>query len=98
MYIVKVKDWANAESDREIKSSLRAVATQFQTALKQCSYYGSYFARSESSNDDRFCDDAGWFSCEGSHDEANCTRRHTVNPYASHDARVLFSTWNLDHQ
>jgi len=95
--IVKVQDSANAESDGEIKKTLRTVISDFKTELKSCNYYGSYFARSAECSD-RFCDETGWFLCEGSHDEDSCTRHHTINPYASRDARVLFSTWNLDHQ
>ena len=94
---MKVQDCANAESDSEVKKTLRGVITNFKTALKNCSYCGSYFARSAECHD-RFCDDAGWFLCEGSHDEDSCMKRHTINPYASRDARILFSTWNLDHQ
>jgi len=96
-HFVKVQDSANAESDREVKKSLQGVISDFKTALKGYSYYGSYFARSAKCCD-RFCDETGWFLCEGSHDEDSCTRDHTINPYASRDARVIFSTWNLDHQ
>jgi len=94
---VKVQDLASAESDGEVKKILRGLISDFKTALKSSNYYGSYFARSADSTD-RFCDEAGWFLCEGSHDEDNCSRLHAINPYASRDARILFSTWNLDHQ
>ena len=41
----------------------------------------------------------GQFSCEGKYDESRCRykSRHTINPYQSYEARILFSTWNLDH-
>ena len=39
------------------------------------------------------------FSCEGRYDEKSCKYRsqHSINPYQSYEARILFSTWNLDH-
>jgi len=94
---MKVQELANDESDGNLKKTLREVVSDFKTALKKCSYYGSYFARF-AEHGDRFCDEAGWFLCEGSHGEDICTRRHSINPYASRDTRILFSTWNLDHQ
>ena len=94
---VKVQQFANDESDSSLKKTLRVVISHFKTALKSCNYYGSYFARSDKGSD-CFCDKAGLFLCEGSHDEDSCTRHHSINPYANRDARILFSTWNLDHQ
>ena len=42
---------------------------------------------------------SGLFSCEGRYDQTACRfhSRHTINPYQSYEARILFSTWNLDH-
>ena len=95
---VKVQEFANDESDGKLKKKLQVVICHFKTALKSCSYYASYFARFAECSEDRFCDEAGWFFCEGSYDEDRCTRRHSINPYANRDSRILFSTWNLDHQ
>ena len=41
----------------------------------------------------------GLFWCEGRYDQTSCrfNSRHTINPYQSYEARILFSTWNLDH-
>ena len=40
----------------------------------------------------------GVFSCEGRYDEVCCRyKHHAINPYQSYEARILFSTWNLDH-
>ena len=42
---------------------------------------------------------SGRFSCEGKYDEVYCKfRHHAINPYQSYEARILFSTWNLDHR
>ena len=42
---------------------------------------------------------SGRFSCEGKYDEVCCKfRHHAINPYQSYEARILFSTWNLDHR
>ena len=41
---------------------------------------------------------SGVFSCEGRYDEDCCKyNHHAINPYQSYEARILFSTWNLDH-
>ena len=60
----------------------------------------------------RICDENGQFRCEGRFDQDNCkygglvnsenesgdsTMVHFINPYESSEARILFSTWNLDH-
>lgn len=34
---------------------------------------------------------------QGPFDMADCTSRHSINPYSNRESRVLFSTWNLDH-
>ena len=42
---------------------------------------------------------SGRFSCEGKYDEVCCKfQHHAINPYQSYEARILFSTWNLDHR
>ena len=42
---------------------------------------------------------SGLFQCEGKYSSAACLypREHSINPYSSPEARILFSTWNLDH-
>lgn len=47
--------------------------------------------------DERLCDMNGLFQCEGPYDEDKCSGFHFINPYASREARIIFSTWNLDH-
>uniref|UniRef100_A0A8C6UCZ8 DNA fragmentation factor subunit beta n=1 Tax=Neogobius melanostomus TaxID=47308 RepID=A0A8C6UCZ8_9GOBI len=46
----------------------------------------------------RLCTAEGWFTCQGSFDEALCPSLHSINPYSSRENRVIFSTWNLDHR
>lgn len=60
------------------------------------SYNGNYFGRSAKKND-RMCDEHGWFKCEGKFNQKICAKCHSINPYGSKEARIVFSTWNLDH-
>jgi len=45
----------------------------------------------------------GNFICRGRWDASHCqhtaaaANNHTINPYASREARIVFSTWNFDH-
>ncbi len=57
-------------------------------------YNGEYFVRSAKKG---VCDELGWFKCEGKFNTDICTEFHSINPYASKEARIVFSTWNLDH-
>lgn len=72
------------------------IVDTFQETLKDSGYHGHYFMRSAYS-EDKLCDEEGWFPCEGPYDEDDCILQHTISPYGSKEARVLFSTWNLDH-
>uniref|UniRef100_UPI00358FA63C DNA fragmentation factor subunit beta n=1 Tax=Myxine glutinosa TaxID=7769 RepID=UPI00358FA63C len=58
---------------------------------------GTWFDRS-ASGQDRFCTCEGWFTCQGTFNSPRCVLVHSINPYASWEKRVLFSTWNLDHR
>ena len=69
----------------------------FSKALKDKDYYGGYFGRL-ASEEIRLCDEHGWFNCQGPFDEDTCSSRHLINPYDNKESRVVFSTWNLDHQ
>lgn len=44
------------------------------------------------------CDENGYFACHGLWNVKNCSYGHKMNPYASREALVLFSIYNLDHQ
>jgi len=70
----------------------------FRKKLRENSYHGHYFDRS--SIKDKICDSSGMFTCEGKFNLTTCSYgkdTHFINPYASQEARILFSTWNLDH-
>ena len=64
--------------------------------LRSNDFHGDYFVRS-ASNSARICDKHGWFKCEGPFNEESCSKDHSINPYGSKEARIIFSTWNLDH-
>jgi len=74
------------------------MVNEFKTRLKAAKYHGTYFDRS-SEKKTKICDDVGLFRCEGKYNSAQCCypKDHIINPYQSAEARVLFSTWNLDH-
>jgi len=80
------------------KSSVAKMMETLKCDLKQNDFHGSYFDRGAEAAL-RICNDRGLFSCEGRYDEDSCRyqRHHTINPYHSYEARILFSTWNLDH-
>ena len=63
--------------------------------LRLNDYNGEYFVRSAEKN--RICDKLGWFKCEGKFDKKVCAESHSINPYGLKEARIVFSTWNLDH-
>ncbi|XP_026469451.1 DNA fragmentation factor subunit beta-like [Ctenocephalides felis] len=45
------------------------------------------------------CDSFGKFSCQGAWNKVCCVYGdHVINPYISREYRILFQTWNLDHQ
>ncbi|KAK3895155.1 hypothetical protein Pcinc_001121 [Petrolisthes cinctipes] len=70
--------------------------TFFRHHLHKTRHNSSYFDRS-ASDSERLCDDKGFFSCEGPYDQHTCPSLHFINPYTSREARIIFSTWNLDH-
>ena len=73
------------------------ILNEFRSDLKAVKYYEDYFARSAETGL-KFCNKLGWFDCEGPFNKKVCTGLHRINPYGSRDARILFKTWNLDHQ
>jgi len=70
----------------------------FKSKLKAAKYHGSFFDRG-SEKTMRMCDETGLFQCEGKYNQMECCfpKEHIINPYQSAEARILFSTWNLDH-
>ena len=86
---------------KKVRVEFTNIIDQFQNELKERGYYGEIFDRFASVEECdiiKLCDDKGWFTCQGAFDVNDCERVHRINPYASKDARVLFSTWNLDHR
>lgn len=61
-----------------------------------CRHNAAYFDRS-ASKCLRLCNSDGLFECEGQYDSSRCFSSHFINPYACREARIVFSTWNLDH-
>lgn len=47
-----------------------------------------------------YCDVLGNFVCQGKWKVEQCeyVHEHQINPYLSREARIIFSTWNLDHR
>ena len=76
---------------------LLSALEEFRCALKNAKYFEEYFARS-ARTDIKFCNDIGWFNCEGAFNQESCVNVHTINPYGSRDWRIIFKTWNLDHR
>lgn len=71
---------------------------KFKKHLQDNQYFGCLFDRSEKRGKS-LCDDRGEFHCQGRWDKSDCLYQldHRINPYESREARVVFSTWNLDH-
>ncbi|XP_066996896.2 DNA fragmentation factor subunit beta isoform X2 [Anabrus simplex] len=62
-------------------------------------YFGSYFNRKAEPCTARLCNEDGDFMCKGPWQASCCNYlSHTINPYDSREARIIFSTWNLDHR
>lgn len=47
-----------------------------------------------------YCDGTGRFACQGRWAVSDCefSGQHKINPYLTREARIIFSTWNLDHR
>ncbi|KAK2189455.1 hypothetical protein NP493_106g04036 [Ridgeia piscesae] len=96
-YIKKDK---TVKGDTTNLEELQKILSKLQDELKQSDYNGHYFARASIREDDpSYCDNKGWFRCEGLFDQEVCDfDDHVINPYGSREQRILFSTWNLDHR
>ncbi|XP_068234494.1 DNA fragmentation factor subunit beta [Palaemon carinicauda] len=77
-------------------SPCRYAVNFFKERLSKSRYNADYFDRSAASHA-RLCDANGLFECEGLYNEPACKGSHIINPYISREARIVFSTWNLDH-
>ncbi|XP_050311124.1 DNA fragmentation factor subunit beta isoform X1 [Anthonomus grandis grandis] len=81
---------------------LNRLLADLQSKLKLNRYHGHLFDRraAPSENQPPLCDHAGLFRCMGRWDKVKCLYEppHRINPYASREERIVFQTWNLDHQ
>ncbi|KAK7065335.1 hypothetical protein SK128_021848 [Halocaridina rubra] len=79
------------------ESPCKKAIDYFKGRLSECKYNANYFDRSAPSG--RLCDKDGLFECEGPYNREECdgSSFHLINPYATREARIIFSTWNLDH-
>ena len=84
------------QASKKAQPLLMNALKYFEVELKKHQYFGDYFARS-ARKDLRLCCDRGWFDCKGPYNEKACSKHHKINPYASKETRILFSTWNFDH-
>lgn len=84
------------ESTEAVRPIIESIFNEFSTLLKQDEYLGRYFDRSK---EEALCDGRGEFLCRGAWNKESCARLnlHRINPYQSREARIVFSTWNLDH-
>ncbi|PSN57344.1 DNA fragmentation factor subunit beta [Blattella germanica] len=104
-YLYKTKDEVKKSQDYQTEPELRKQFTnafgEMTLQLKHDHYFGGYFDRKSQSV--RLCDDSGDFFCNGRWNVDRCQYndsihgRHIINPYASREARIVFSTWNFDH-
>lgn len=78
------------------RACVRHLFEEFLQLLKQNDHNGHYFVRGDTS---ALCLSDGQFSCQGTFSKDQCSGRlHVINPYASREQLVIFSTWNLDHR
>ncbi|KAJ0064821.1 hypothetical protein NL108_015605, partial [Boleophthalmus pectinirostris] len=95
-YMKEVSEASRSIEKTKTRSEFEKTLQTLSQKLKDDQYNGAYFDRTEEEKN-RLCTREGWFTCQGSFDEALCRSLHSINPYSSRESRVLFSTWNLDH-
>ncbi|KAK4874430.1 hypothetical protein RN001_013790 [Aquatica leii] len=89
--------------DKDISpEQLRLLLIDLHDSLKFVKFFGCYFDRTYAIGDvslKSLCDDTGKFVCQGRWDKPACLYKpmHSINPYTSREARIIFQTWNLDH-
>lgn len=103
MYYYKTKEELLKTSDTIAvpQHQLQKLLLDLQTRLKSNKFHGYYFDRACSGDENMksICDVRGTFTCEGRWDKEKCLYHpaHSINPYVSREARIIFQTWNLDH-
>ncbi|XP_074027530.1 DNA fragmentation factor subunit beta-like [Leptinotarsa decemlineata] len=98
-YFYKTRDELR---NKEIpQNEFRELFIELDAKLKLNKYHGCYFDRANAGNEDMrsICDSSGTFQCQGRWNKERCLYNptHSINPYLSREARIIFQTWNLDH-
>lgn len=95
-YYYKSKDEMQKRLGENERACVRHLFEEFLQLLKQNDHNGHYFVRGDTG---ALCLSDGQFSCQGTFSKDQCSGRlHVINPYASREQLVIFSTWNLDHR
>lgn len=102
MYYYKTKEELLKTNEIAIpQKQLQALILELHAKLKLNQFHGYYFdrARNGDENMKSICDIWGTFTCQGRWDKEKCLyhHAHSINPYVSREARIIFQTWNLDH-
>lgn len=95
-YYYKSKDEMQKRLGESERGCVRHLFEEFLRLLKQNDHNGHYFVRGDAG---ALCPSDGQFECQGTFSKDQCSGRlHVINPYASREQLVIFSTWNLDHR
>lgn len=102
MYFYKTKEELLKTKEIALpQKQLQAFILDLNTRLKMNKFHGYYFDRACAGNENMksICDIWGTFTCQGRWDKDKCLYHppHSINPYISREARIIFQTWNLDH-
>lgn len=102
MYYYKTKEELLKTKDIAIpQNQLQTLILDLHNRLKMNKFHGYYFDRACVGNENMksICDVEGTFTCQGRWDKDKCLYHsaHSINPYISREARIIFQTWNLDH-
>lgn len=85
------------------QQQLQNLLVELQNRLKMTRFNGYLFDRRAAVGDAKLkalCDTGGLFRCQGRWNKERClyNPEHSINPYTSREARIIFQTWNLDHK
>lgn len=102
MYYYKTKEELLKTKEIALpQKQLQSLILDLHNRLKMNHFHGYYFDRACSGNENMksICDIWGTFTCQGRWDKEKCLYHpaHSINPYVSREARIIFQTWNLDH-
>ncbi|XP_057675722.1 DNA fragmentation factor subunit beta isoform X2 [Corythoichthys intestinalis] len=96
-YKKELDEAVRSERRAQIRIKCLQASEKLTQMLRSDKNIGCYFDRTQKEMQ-RLCTREGWFTCQGSFDQAKCLSLHSINPYGSRERRILFSTWNLDHR